>query len=170
MAFNLLSAQIAEGTEVENTTTEGALASHTFAANSLQVGKVYLITGSALVVDSNSTDTLTLRLRIGASAAPASNTAVAATAAIDSADGDIAAFVAYMTVRAVGTAGSVVIHGSICQADAEAVGTTPMFGFHQVVTSLDTTAALNLQYSAEWSVAHADNEVSASSFIVAEIV
>lgn len=170
MAFNLLSAQIAEGTEVENTTTEGALASHTFAANSLQAGKVYLITGSALVVDNNSTDTLTLRLRFGASTTPASNDPIVATAAIDVADNDVAVFVAYMTVRSVGTAGSVVFHGEICQADAEAVGTTPMFGFREVFTSLDTTAALYLQYSAAWSVAHADNEVSASSFIVAEIV
>jgi len=170
MAFNLLSAQIAEGTEVENTTTEGALASHTFGANALQVGKVYMITGSCVVNDNNSTDTLTLRLRFGASAAPASNTAVVATAAIDSADGDVAVFMAFLAVRSIGTAGSVVIHGTICQADAEAVGTTPMFGFHQVITSLDTTAALYLQYSAEWSVAHADNEVAATSFIVTEIV
>ncbi len=172
MGYRLLSAAVAQGDEVENTTTEGSLAQHTFAANSLQVGKVYMITGSCNVNDSNSTDTLTLALRFGANATtPGSNTAIVSTAAIDAADSDIAAFVCYMTVRAVSaSAGIVVFHGSICQSDAEAVGTTPMFGFHQVVSSLDTTSALYFDYSADWSVAHADNEVAADSFIVAEIV
>jgi len=169
MSLRILALVTAIGAEVENTTTEGNLASHTFAADSLQAGKVYLITGSAVVVDNNSTDTLTLRLRFGSSTLPASNTAVVTTAAIDSADADVATFICFMTVRSVGTAGVVAFHGSICQPDAEGVGTTPMFGFNQVQTAVDTTAALYFQYSAEWSVAHADNEVAADSFIVCEV-
>lgn len=170
MSYRLLSAAIAEGAEVENTTTEGALASYTFAANSLQPGKVYMITGSAVVNDSNSTDTITPRLRFGANTAPASNTAVAAGAAVDAADADVQSFICYMTVRSVGTAGSVVFHGSMSECDAAAAATTPVHGFSTVVSSLDTTAALYFQHSAEWSVAHADNEVASQSFIVAEIV
>jgi hypothetical protein len=170
MSYRQLAAQIAQGTEVENTTTEGALASHTFAANSLQVGKTYLITGSGIVNDNNSTDTITPRLRFGASTAPASNTAVAAGAAVDAADADVGSFICFMTVRAVGTAGSVVFHGSMSEMDAAAAATTPMHGFSTVVGSLDTTAPLYFQHSVEWSVAHADNEAASDSFIVAEIV
>ena len=171
MAFRLLSAAVAQGDEVENSTTEGSLAKHTFAANSLQAGKVYLISGSAIVNDNNSTDTVTLRLRFGTNAtAPASNTAIVATAAINSGDGDVAVFSCWMTVRDADDSSAIAFHGSICQADAEAVGTTPMFGFHQVATSVDTTAALYFDFSATWSVAHADNEIAADSFVVAEVV
>ena len=170
MPLRLLSADVAQGDAHTNSTTEGSLAQHTFAANALQAGKVYMITGSCIVSDSNSTDTLTLALRFGASTTVASNTAVVSAAAIDAADADAAAFVCWMSVRSVGTAGVVVFHGEICQADAIAVGTTPMFGFVQVVTGVDTTAALYFDLTADWSVAHAENIVAAESFIVAEVV
>ena len=171
MAFRLLTAATAQGTEVEATATEGSLAKHTFLADSLQPGKVYIITGSALVVDQNGTDEQVLRLRFGAHATlPASNTAIATTASIAVADGDVATFVCYMTVRSVGSAGVIAFHGSICQPDAEAVATTPMFGFHQVVTAMDTTAALYFDYSSDCDAAHADNEIAADSFVVIEAV
>jgi hypothetical protein len=92
------------------------------------------------------------------------------TAAIDSADGDAGMFMGYMTVRSVGTAGVVVIHGVICQADAIGVGTTPTFGFVKVITGVDTTAPLYLDYTADWSVAHAENIVAAEAFILVETV
>ena len=170
MSLRLLAAAVAQGTAHANSTTETSLATHTFAANALQPGKVYMITGSCIVSDNNSTDTLTLALRFGASTTVASNTLVVGTAAINSKDADAAAFVCYMTVRSVGTAGVIVLHGSVCQADAIAVGTTPMFGFTKVITSVDTTAALYFDYTADWSVAHADNIVAAESFVVAEVV
>lgn len=170
MAFNLLSILTAEGVEVENTTDEGALHTVTFAANSLQAGKVYEFDGACIVNDNNGTDTLTLRLRFGASATPTSNTEVVVTAAIDVADADAAVVLAKMHVRSVGTAGVVVIYGAICQPDAIAVGTTPMFGFAKVITGVNTTAALYLQYTADWSAAHVDNEVAAVAAACAEVV
>ena len=170
MSVRLIAAAIAQGTEVENTTTEGALASHTFAADTLQVGAVYMITGSAKVIDSNSTDTITPRLRFGASTTPGSNTAVAAGAAVDAADDDVQSFCAFMSVRSIGTAGVVWFHGSMSECDAAAAATTPMHGFSTTVASLDTTAALYFDYTAEWSVAHADNEVASESFVVAALV
>ena len=170
MPLRLLSAAVAQGSEHENSTDEGSIAKYTFAADELQVGKTYLITGSAIVNDSNGSDTLTLALRFGSSTTVTSNTAVVASAAIDSADNDVAAFTCFMTVRSIGSSGSVVLHGFFAQADAEAVGTTPAFAFHQVVSSLNTEAALYLDYTADWSAAHADNEVAADSFVVCEIV
>ncbi|MGA0944860.1 MAG: hypothetical protein ACO3UW_03710 [Candidatus Nanopelagicales bacterium] len=170
MSLRLLDVAVAQGDAHTNTTTEGSLARHTFAANALQAGKVYMVTGSCIVSDNNGTDTLTLALRFGASSTVTSNTAVVSTAAIDSADADAAMFLCFVSVRSAGEAGVVVIHGEICQADAIAVGTTPTFGFTKVITGVDTTAALYLDLTADWSAAHADNIVAAESFLVAEVV
>jgi hypothetical protein len=167
MALHLMQRAIAQGSEVENTTTEGSFAQYAFAANELQIGAVYMLTGTVIVNDSNSTDTLTCRLRFGSNAsAPASNTAIVATSATDVADGDIMSFTAYMQVRSTGSAGACVFWGFVSEIDAEAAATTPAFAFHQVVSSLDTTAALYFDASGTWSVAHADNEAAADAFVV----
>ncbi len=154
----------AAGTAHTNSTDEGSLASKAFAAGTLTPGKVYLITGSARVTSSNSTDTVTMRLRWGTSATVTSNTAVGTTAAIDSANDDVMSFVATLSVQ---TTTRAVISGVITSCDALAVTGLA----HQVaaVLTIDQATAYRLDLTADWSVAHADNDIQAESFDVIEI-
>lgn len=166
MGLRLLAADTAQGTEVENTTTEGALASYTCPADFWKVGKTVLISGGCIVVDNNSTDTLTLRLRFGGSTTPGSNTALAVADAVDAADADLAAVWGTLTCRTVGTAGTFAFSGFISTPDAAAA--TVIRAGCAVISSIDTTAATYIDYTATWSVAHADNEVASEAFVVLE--
>lgn len=152
-----------EGTEVENTTTEGSLARYVFAANELSAGKVFRGTCAAVVNDNNSTDTLTLGLRFGSSATPGSNTAIATSGAVDVADADqgICSWEIHVqsTTRAV----------AITKIQApDAAGTGAIIQKATVLTIAPDTPYY-LDFTALWSVAHADNEVAAATFTVSEL-
>lgn len=156
--------QAARGTEVENSTVEGSLARSTFAANELTPGKVYHFSGHMLIVDNNSTDTATLRLRFGTtSATPASNTSVAASGAIDVADSDFASIMG--TIHVV-SATRAVIQGF--HAAPDAANTEAAYAFGAVVTIAADTEYY-LDWTCDWSVAHADNEAAAESWACVEI-
>lgn len=166
--LRLIEAITARGTEVENTTTEGSLARHTFPAGFWQEGKVVDVSASLHVVDNNSTDTLTPRIRFGASTSPGSNTEIAAGAAVDVVDDDVGLARFTITCReSTDDPSSVelVFAGFITSADA----TPAIVPFKTIVTAVDTLAATYLDYTAEWSAAHADNEVAADTFEVREL-
>lgn len=160
---NIRTLQAARGTEHENTTVEGSIASHTFAAGSLTPGKIFDISGAMIVVDNNSTDTLTLRLRFGTSTTVTSNTACGASNAVDVADNDFAAISAKLHVVSSTRA---VLSGWISGADA--ANAEACYPIMQVLTIAAETAYY-LDWTADWSVAHADNECAAESFAVIEI-
>ena len=162
--FDVISA---EGAEVENTTTEGAFASTAFPADFFQVGKVVRFSGTVIVNDNNSTDTLTGRIRFGGSETPTSNTAIAATAAVDAADNDVLHVEGQITCRVAGSSGELLFSGLITDPDAEG---TAAGSFYHSLTAFDLTAASYLQMTGEWSVAHADNEAAAAAWIVEELV
>jgi len=135
--------------EVENTTTETDFdKTFTIPANTLQVGDVFDIWAHVHVIDNNSTDTLTLRLKIG-------SVLLLASAALDVEDDDIAIFHGRLVVRTIGATGTIFgsfIHGF------DVAGTAA--GVHEKAeATLDTTADQVVKVTAEWSVAHADNEV-----------
>lgn len=156
--------QAARGTEVENTTVEGSLARTTFAANELTAGKVYHFSGAGIVVDNNGTDALTLGLRFGTtSATPGSNTAVAASNAVDVADSDLFAIMGTLHVV---SATRAVFQGFITGADA--ANTEAAYAFTQVVTIAADTEYY-LDWTALWGAAHADNEVAAESWACIEL-
>ena len=155
--------QAARGTEHENSTTEGSIARHTFTAGSLTPGKVYDISGGMVVVDNNSTDTLTLAVRFGSSATVTSNTACGTSNAVDVADSDFATIAAKLHVV---SATRAVLSGYISAPDA--ANTQACYPIMQVLTIAAATTYY-LDWTADWSVAHADNECAAESFAVIEI-
>lgn len=165
MTMRLLNADLSAGTTLTNSTTETALCTYTFPAYALQAGKVYQFEAAFLVPDQNSTDTLLLKGYLGATGI--GDTAIFTVNATDVADGDLAVVRGTLVVRSVGSAGVVAALSFASDADAA----TEAAGAHYVlVSSLDTTAALNLVIAGTWSVAHADNQVASQMFNVYEIV
>lgn len=166
MSFRLVQMSLAEGAEHENTTTEGSIARKTFAAGELVPGKVYGFECGVIVNDNNSTDTLTLAVRMGTtSATPASNTAIASSAAVDVADGDVAIVKGTIHVQ---SATRYVFNVEMSEPDA--IATISMKCQGPVLFTAVADTAYYLDVTADWSVAHADNEVAAMSFVVWEIV
>lgn len=163
--FRPLAVQVAAGVDHENSTTEGSIFTHAFPANFWQVGKVVKADLGCIVSDNNSTDTLTLALRLGAAAL--TGTAFATSAAVDVADGDVGLASVTLMCRSVGATGVVVASAILSEADATGTISTKAFG--PVLVTVDTTAASYLAYTADWSVAHADNEVACEMAAVYEI-
>lgn len=156
----LLYSSTAESAEHENTTDEAIFdKSYTLPANFLKAGDVLHIVGQVTVNDNNSTDTLTLTLRIGG----LSGTAVIATAAVDVADADVGFIDCYVAIRTIGAAGTFVATGT---QGLGVPGTVTAKPFTKGSTAIDTTTAQVIAISADWSVAHADNEASLTSLIV----
>ena len=163
MSFVVLSASTAAGTTHTNSTDEAVLASHTFPAGFWQAGKVVKARGLCTVPDQNSTDTLTIVARFGASAL--TGTAIGTTGNIDVADNDLALFDVELACRSVSAGVAVIVATVACVLDA--AGTA--LGAHgSVVSSVDTTAATYLALTGDWSVAHADNQVACQMFTVVE--
>lgn len=87
--IRIRSSRVANGTSLTNSTSEGSLDQVVFAPYEFQVGKKYRVRFQTLSPTTNSTDTLTIRVRFGSSTTLSSNTVVAATAAVDQADNDV---------------------------------------------------------------------------------
>lgn len=165
MSHRLIDQLVGPGTKHTNTTTENKIARHTFAAGDLQPGKKFVIDGGASAPSSNSTDTCTMALRFGTtSATPASNTLIGTSAAVDTANDDVAAFHCELDVQ---SATRAVAHGWL--SDLDASGSKLTYEFVKVLT-IDNTVVNYFDWTAGWSVAHADNQVEAESFTVVEAV
>src|SRR4029079_4695823 len=103
---DILFAAIVAATVVTNTTTETTFDQNvTIAANRLQVGDVIRVRGMGICPATNSTDTLTVKLKLGAAV-------IIATAAVDVANNDIWLIEADIVVRAIGASGSIVAAGN----------------------------------------------------------
>ncbi len=164
MAERLLSVLTSAGTTHTNSTDEAVLASHTFPADFFDAGKVIRFRALCVVPDQNSTDTLTINARFGGTTL--TGTAFLTTGAVDVADADIAVLEGELVCRSIGSAGAFVGHGA-CVLDAPG---TALVADGEVLSSIDTTAALYLEITGDWNVAHADNQVACQSFTVTEIV
>lgn len=164
MAERILTALTSAGTTHTNSTDEAALASHTFPADFFDEGKVIRFRALCVVADQNSTDTLTVNARFGGTTL--TGTAFITTGAVDVADGDIAYIEGELVCRSTGSTGAFVGLGS-CVLDAPGTATV---ADGEVLSSIDTTAALYLEITGDWSVAHADNQVACQSFTVTELV
>tara|TARA_R110001592_G_C12823655_1_gene719221 strand:- start:41 stop:646 length:606 start_codon:yes stop_codon:yes gene_type:complete len=156
-------ATVADGTSHENTVTEGSLDRLAIPANTLVAGSTLRIWASGIVEDNNSTDTLTVLIRLGTSATVGSNEAVFTSTAVDSADADVYALHGVIQIRTAGSSGTAVAMFSF--QDPDAAATTPAW---QVKASfaVDTTSKLHLDFAADWSVAHEDNETNSTMFVV----
>jgi hypothetical protein len=158
-----LSILTAAGTAHSNSTDEAVLASHVFAAYTFAAGKVYRVTGSVRATSTNSTDTLTAVLRLGAVAL--TGTALATTGAVDATNNDVFSFDVEIVPRADGA--SVAVRGTASILGA--AGTVTHRAVHAIVSSLDFEAALSVAVTADWSVASASNSVQAETFNVYEV-
>jgi len=154
---------VAEGTEHENTITEGSIAQRLFAADELKIGKAYQFICGVVVNDSNSSDTLTPRIRFGSSATVTSNTAIWTGSAVDVADADVALITGWLFVESA-TRITFAVRGSSTDAVATLNPTDTCVVF---TSAADTAYYLNV--TLDWSVAHADNEAAAMFFKVIEI-
>lgn len=153
----------AEGTEHENTTTEGSIARYQFAANELQVGKIYEFSAAIILNDENSSDTNLIGVRFGTSSTVTSNTSCGASAAVDGVDADFAVVHGFLAVHSDTRA---VCYGMLSASDAANV--EKMCAFSKVLT-IDRTVVNYLDITADFSVAHADNEIAAAHFHVREL-
>jgi len=91
---------------------------------------------------------------------PASNVAAFTSAAVDAVDADVYALNGVIQIRTATTAVAMWSY-----QDPDAAATTPKFQ-NTAEFAVDTTSAMYLDFSADWSVAHADNETNSTMFIV----
>lgn len=160
--IQILSIHRGAGEALTNTTVEGFLAKHVFPGGALTPGKVIEFAGAARAVSTNSTDTLTPRLRFGVDLEePGNNTAIAAGAAVDVANDDVC----IVRGRIHCQDGRVVIEGVISDADAPG----KLLSHFAKVVDIVPGAYYALDFTGQWSVAHADNQVQAEAWVVTEI-
>ena len=160
----ILDIDTAAGTALTNSTTETVLASHVLPANSLQKFQEYEIATLVRATATNGTDTLRVRLRIGATTL--TGTVVADSTAVDVADNDVVSMRTLCDVRSHGTAGSMVCY--VVSTILGAEGTVTARAAFEVLTSLDTTAALRIEVTGVWSAASASDSAQSEGFVVIE--
>jgi hypothetical protein len=154
------------GATLTNSTAETVLKSHSFAANFFQVGNSYHFQSEVRVPATNSTDTLVLRARLGGTTL--TGTVIALTPTIDVVNGDSAVIQGEFTCTAIGAAGTVNARATTTGPDAASIATGS--GQSTAVASLDTTAALLLEITGQWSVAAAGNQTAAENLVIDETV
>jgi hypothetical protein len=142
----------AAGTPISNTVSTEQFFDQTYSvpANMLKVGDVLHIRGFAVVSAQASTDTLTVKVYIGA-------IAIVTTAAVDSAVGDVVWFDAYVRIRTIGASGTFVADNMSANGPPATATTKPGF---IASSALDTTAANIVRASATWSATTATNTVA----------
>jgi hypothetical protein len=155
-ANGLLYSIIADGTSLENSTVETAMATKTIDGGILRVGDVIEVIARVWVEDNNSTDTLTVKLYVGTEE-------IVTTGAVDAADGDIGLIHAFITVRAIGSSGAIGASGIVALGVEGTVTAKP---FRKAQASEDLSGDIAIAIKGTWSVAHADNECEAEEFIV----
>lgn len=158
-------AQVAAGASHTNTTTEGSLSQYAIPANSLVSGSTIRVYAAGIVAAQNSSDTITIAIRMGTSTTVTSNATVFTTAAIDAVVGDIYCIQAIIQVRTTGTRGTAVAMMSYQDPDATGTSNTPKWNYKSPFT-IDTSSKLYLDITGDWSVAHADNQINSELFVV----
>lgn len=165
MSLRLVHLATAEGSEHENSITEGSIAKYSFTAGQLIPGKMYGFECGIVCNDNNSTDTLTAAVRFGTNATTVtSNTAIATGAAIDVADADVGCVRGTIHVQS-----STRIVFMVQMTDVDAAGTITMDNHGPVLFTSAADTDYYLDITLDWSVAHADNEAAAMCFAVWEI-
>lgn len=164
MPYRCLKADVAAGTTHTNSTDEAVLASYTFPAGFWQAGKTVHAHCLLVIADNNSTDTLTVKVRLGPTTL--TGTAIATSSAVDSADADVCVVDIWLTCRDADSSGTIITSVTMNDPDA---GGQAVEGYGVAVASLDLTAAQRLEVTGDWSVAHADNQVASQQWIVTEI-
>jgi hypothetical protein len=134
---------------ITNTVAETAFnKTAVFAPNTLKVGDFIHILAHVLCPATNSTDTLLLKLKIGA-------TVLVATAAVDVANADIGLIDFVLCIRTVGAGGTFIGVGTQALGTPGTVTSKPV---NLASTAIDTTASQTISVTATWSVANAGDQ------------
>jgi hypothetical protein len=160
--LKILALLLAAGTALSNSTTETVLASYTLPAYGLQRGQVIQVDADVIAPATNSTDTLTVRMRVGPTTL--TGTIVGTSGAVDVANNDVVDIDVDCTVRSTGTAGVVVCAGTVTALGAEGTATARV-AFEEL--TLNTALAQRIEVTGVWSVASASNSCRADAFSVA---
>jgi hypothetical protein len=162
--MRLIAVLAAAGTALTNSTAETVLASHVFPANFFSAGKVIKVRGSVRSTATNATDTLTVRVRIGATTL--TGTAVFTSAAVDQVNDDTCVFDLELVVRDADSSGTLVVGGFASPPDATATAVVSIAP--APLTGLDFTGAIRLEVTGQWSVQNAGNSCQAEMLNVWE--
>ena len=142
----------------------------TIPANTIQVGSRILIEASGYVADNNSTDTLTIAIYMGDSTGTLGTDSLklATSAAVDVADNDGWHIRGYLVCQTVGAASTATFGAFVGQVALGTPGTAAYTITASLPTStvISTTGAEDVFVTADWSVAHADNQAHLSSLSV----
>lgn len=165
--LNKVQQLLADGTTLSDTTVEGVLGEYVIPAGYFNVaGKSLAIKWAGACPSTNSTDTLTVRVRIGTSETASSNTAVFTGTATNVANNDVfGGDIEIFPRSAPGASNTLVVHGT---ASNPAAAPNPIVVANKAITTADTSAAIRVQVTGTWSVAHADNDVNLIAFDVWE--
>jgi hypothetical protein len=147
------------GAALGNSTAETVLASGTILKNSLIAGQLIQCRFQGIVTAANSTDTLTVRLRIGGVA----GIALIAMVATDATANDVFTGEFELAVRSIGAAGTMAGVGTFKSIPA-AEGTMTIRDDILSSTALDTTADQQVCVTGQWSVANAGNSCRVDFF------
>lgn len=158
-----LSTATTDSAPITNTTAETVFStgSYSLHANRVIGGSSINVFAAGKVPSTNSTDTLTLRIRIGG----VSGTVIAQSPAVDVADDDDFSIVSRITFRTVGASGTLI--GSSMGVGPGAISFLGV-GWSYVGTeaAVNTTTAQSIVVTAEWSVASTANQVILNQFTV----
>ncbi len=119
----------------------------TIPANGLRPGDVVRVRAQGIATATNSTDTLTAKIKLG-------STTVVSTGAVDVANNDIFYLEADIVVRTTGASGTAVATG-VAAIGVE--GTVTSKPAKLASTTVDTTAAITLAVSGQWSTTSGSN-------------
>lgn len=146
-------AQFAAGTALTNTTSETVLGSFTIPANTINAGTVIRIRYQGIATATNSTDTLTVRLRFGTTTL--TGTALITTSAVDVANNDIFTGYFELTGRAAAAAAAAIIGSGHFSQPGAAGGA--LLTAYLGSTNFATNGALLVEVTGQWSVASGSN-------------
>jgi hypothetical protein len=135
--------KVASSTAVSNTvsTEQDYDSTGTIPANTLKAGDIINIKGSVVVSAAAGTDTITVKVYLGA-------TVIALSAAVNGTTGDVISFEVDVVIRTAGASGTYVAHGFIGNG---VVGTGAVVVTGVASTAIDTTAAIVVKASSTWS-------------------
>jgi len=155
-------ATVAASSAVTNTTAETSFSQTlSIPANSLTAGDVIEIFTQGIATSTNSTDTLTIKVKIG-------STVLVSSGAVDVANNDVWVIDCRVCVRTAGASGTLVAGGIVALGTpAEATTVLEKAGGSFVAsTTVDTTAAHTIDVTATWSALSASNSCRQDMFIV----
>jgi hypothetical protein len=151
----------AVSTTVTNTVAETTFSNGTVTIpkNTLKVGDIIRVRGAVTFPSTNSTDTATIKVKIGTDI-------VLQVPATDVANSDIAFFDTSIFIRTIGAAGTYGAIGTFA-IGADQVGAVKED--YLASTTLDTTAAASLTVTVTWSVASASNQAILQMLVVEQV-